>query len=70
MKQLLDRIEGTTGLSRREFLLVGGAVVTTFYPSRAGASGPKETPEERKKISEIMERYGSELGRARYVDWE
>jgi hypothetical protein len=70
MKRLLDQIETTTRSSRRRFLLAGAAVVTTLHTGRTGTSCPKETSEERDMIFEIMERYGSELGHARYVEGE
>lgn len=57
-----------TGRTRREFLLTGGAVMTTLSLGKAQPKGPHSDPSSsRAKIQEIMERYGSELGRARFV---
>jgi hypothetical protein len=68
MKRLPNTVEGATDPSRREFLLAGGAVVTTLSLGRAGATGPEKASEERARIREIMNRYGSELGQARYFE--
>jgi len=54
--------------SRREFLMVGGAVMTTLSLGEARPTRPRsEQSSSRAKIQEIMERYGSELGKARFV---
>jgi hypothetical protein len=68
MKRLRHTVEETTGPSRREFLLTGGAVVTTLSLGRSRATAPEKVSEEREKIREVMNRYGSELGHARYVE--
>ena len=70
MKRSNYPVEEATGSSRREFLLAGGAVVTTLSLGRARATGPTQTSEEREKIREIMKRYGSELGHARHCGQE
>jgi hypothetical protein len=66
MKRLPYPTEEAAGPSRREFLLAGGAVVTTLSLGQARARGRTRTSEEGEKIREIMRRYGSELGHARY----
>ena len=54
--------------SRRAFLMAGGAVITTLS---LGEARPTRTRSQqlssRTKIREIMERYGSEIGKARFV---
>ena len=70
MKHLPYPVEKATDPSRREFLLAGGAVVTTLSLGRARATGPEKASEELEKIREIMNRYGSELGHARYFEQE
>lgn len=58
----------TQDRTRREFLMAGGAVVTTlsFAVARPKLSR-SELSSSQAKIREIMERYGGELGDARFV---
>jgi hypothetical protein len=70
MKRTPSTVEEAARPSRREFLLAGGAVVTTLTLGRAQASAPINVSEELEKIRTIMKRYGSELGDARYVEQE
>ncbi len=54
--------------SRRTFLLAGGAMVTGFSLAKVhptSASAPEDPS--RQRILEIMNRYGSELGKARLI---
>jgi hypothetical protein len=56
--------------SRRAFLLVGGAVVTTFSLPRvqeAQTVHGRPGEDSARRIREIMKKYGSELGSARLV---
>jgi hypothetical protein len=51
--------------SRRGFLIAGGAVIAGLSLRNAQLSQPRdEESSSRVKVREIMERYGSELGRA------
>ena len=57
-----------TERSRRAFLMAGGAVITTLSLGDAQPTRPRsQESSSRAKIQEIMERHGSELGRARFV---
>jgi hypothetical protein len=54
--------------TRREFLVAGGAVVTTLsLPEARPKVSRSELSSSQARIQEIMERYGSELGDARFV---
>ena len=54
--------------SRRAFLMAGGAVITTLSLGEAQPAQPRsQQSSSRAKIREIMERYGSEIGKARFV---
>ena len=66
-KQRKDASRGQPG-SRRTFLLAGGAMVTGLYPVKVHPSSANvpEDPSHR-RILEIVNRYGSELGKARLV---
>lgn len=68
MRRKPSLVEEIARPSRRDFLLVGGTVVTTLTLGRAQASPPGSISEEREKIRAILKRYGSELGDARYVE--
>jgi hypothetical protein len=70
MRRLHFEPQRVAGPSRREFLLAGGAVVSTLSLARVRPTGPKQVSNERDKLREIMQRYGSELGNARYFDQE
>lgn len=54
--------------SRRTFLLAGGAMVTGFALTKVHPSSPEGQDEpSQRRIREIVNRYGSELGKARLV---
>jgi hypothetical protein len=54
--------------SRRAFLLSGGAVVTGLAVMRGRPSAAVPRPDRpSEKIRAIMNRYGSELGKARFA---
>ena len=54
--------------TRREFLMAGGAAVTTMSLAEALPRLSRSKPSDSEaKIREIMDRYGSELGTARFV---
>ena len=53
--------------SRRTFLMTGSLVVASFHSGQALPKTHDSPRAEDKKLREIMERYGSELGRARLV---
>jgi len=57
-----------TERSRRAFLMAGSAVITTLSLGETQPTRPRsQESSSRAKIREIMERYGSELGKARFV---
>jgi hypothetical protein len=53
--------------SRRTFLMTGSLVVASLHSGQALSKDHDSVQADEKKIREIMERYGSELGRARLV---
>jgi hypothetical protein len=53
--------------SRRTFLMTGSLVVASLHSGQAPSRDRDSMQVNEKKIREIMERYGSELGRARLV---
>lgn len=66
-KRKKDAVRGEPR-SRRTFLLAGGAMVTGVALTKVGPSSTdgQEDPSQR-RIREIVNRYGSELGKARLV---
>ena len=68
MNRRTKKLEDAGHPSRREFLLVGGTVVTTLTLGRVQATPPSNVSEERERIRAIITGYGSELGNARYVE--
>ena len=54
-------------VSRRTFLMTGSLVVASLHPEQAFCKTHDSVQADEKKIREIMERYGSELGRARLI---
>ncbi len=53
--------------SRRTFLMTGSLVVASLHSGQARSHTHESPRADEKKIREIMERYGSELGQARLV---